>query len=74
MSDALDDLRKARVAAVSHRRAYALKLAGVWASAGAEQAVDHVIRMQQLIEAIDAAIAYEEKATTPKSGSQELRL
>ena len=32
MSDALDDLRKARVAAVSHRRAYALKLAGVWAS------------------------------------------
>lgn len=60
MSEAIDDLRKARAAAVHNRREHARQLKGLWAGPETEEALKTLVLMQQALDAIDSAIAHEE--------------
>lgn len=74
MSDVLDDLRKARLAAIQNRRALACSLKGLWAGEETHETLQNLVLMQQALQAIEAAIEHEEKSTPGKTTSQELRL
>ncbi|MCK1611052.1 MULTISPECIES: hypothetical protein [unclassified Bradyrhizobium] len=61
MSDIVARLKTARATAVETRRFQALKLDGFWGSSE-KDAIDEVLRMQALIEALDRAIRDEVSA------------
>ena len=61
MSDVVAKLKRARATAVETRRLYALKLDDFW-GASENDAIDEVLRMQALIEALDRAISHEMSA------------
>lgn len=60
MSEILDDLRRARLAAIQNRRALACRLKGIW-SDETHETLQKLVLTQQALEAIDAAIELEKK-------------
>jgi hypothetical protein len=74
MSEVLDDLRKARQAAIENRRTLACSLKGVWTGEETHETLQNLALMQQVLEAIEAAIDHEEKSKARTASVQELRL
>lgn len=61
MSDVVTRLKKARATAIEARTFHALKLDGFWGPSE-KDAIDEVLRMQALIEALGRTISHEMSA------------
>jgi signal transduction histidine kinase len=68
MSDPVQDLEKARSSLVDMRRQWVSVLAGPYQRGKTGDAIKELIQIQKAIEAIDAAIPEEHRASAPKSG------
>lgn len=74
MSDILDDLQKARLAAIHNRRDLASSLKGAWLGEETHETLQNLVLMQQALEAIEAAIAHEEGSKPSTTSVRPLNL